>query len=64
MLLRLTCSFFSQVLEKYGYVVKSNLTKDVTHLVNESGIASAKTNKAEQLGIKIINNIKHLLEEK
>ena len=53
-----------QVLEKYGYVVKSNLTKDVTHLVNESGIASAKTNKAEQLGIKIINNIKHLLEEK
>ena len=43
--------------------VKDNLTKDVTILVNESGIASAKTKKAETMGITIINNIKDILEE-
>ena len=52
-----------QVLEKYGYVVKSNLTKDVTILLNESGIASSKTKKAEQMGITIFNNIKQILED-
>ena len=52
-----------QVLEKYGYVVKSNLTKDVTILLNESGIASSKTKKAEQMGITIFNNIKNLIKE-
>ena len=51
-----------QVLEKYGYIVKDNLTKDVTILVNESGIASAKTRKAEQMGITIINNLKTILK--
>ena len=30
-----------------GYIVKANLTKDVTILVNESGLASAKTKKAQ-----------------
>ena len=52
-----------QILEKNGYAVKDNLTKDVTILVNESGIASAKTKKAETMGITIINNIKDILEE-
>ena len=52
-----------QVLEKYGYVVKSNLTKDVTILLNESGIESSKTKKAEQMGITIFNNIKQILED-
>ena len=52
-----------QVLEKHGFVVKDSLTKDVTHLLNESGIASAKTNKAEQLGIIIFNNIKQIIKE-
>ena len=54
----------TQVLEKYGFIVKDNLTKDVTILLNESGIESAKTKKAEQLGIKIFNNLKQIIEEK
>jgi DNA ligase (NAD+) len=52
-----------QVLEKYGFVVKDNLTKDVTFLLNESGIESAKTRKAETMGITIYNNIKNLIKE-
>ena len=50
-----------QVLIKSGYLVKDNLTKDVTILVNESGIASAKTKKAEQMGITINQNLKELI---
>jgi len=53
----------TQVLEKYGFIVKNSLTKDVTILLNESGIESAKTKKAEQLGIKIFNNLKQIIEE-
>jgi len=52
-----------QVLEKYGFAVKDNLTKDVTLVLNESGIESAKTNKAKQMGITIYSNIKTLLED-
>jgi len=52
-----------QVLEKYGFVVKDNLTKDVTILLNESGIESAKTKKATEMGITIYNNIKILIKE-
>ena len=47
-----------EVLEQAGYLVKSSLTKDVTILINESGKDSAKTSKAEQLGIDIITDIK------
>jgi hypothetical protein len=54
----------TQVLEKYGFIVKSSLTKDVTILLNESGIESAKTKKAEELVIKIYNNLKQIIEEK
>ena len=50
-----------QVLVKKGYLVKSSLTKDVTILVNESGIESAKTKKAEQMGITINQNLKELI---
>jgi len=51
------------VLERYGYRVKDTLTKDVTILINESGIASSKTKSAETKQIKIITNIKHLIGE-
>ena len=53
----------TKVLESYGYVVKSSLTKECTHLINESGIESAKTQTARDRGVLIITNIKHLLEE-
>jgi len=50
-------------LEKAGYVVKSSLTKDVTHLINESGIESAKTKQARDSGVIIITNILEFLGE-
>jgi len=49
-----------QVLEKKGYLVKNSLTKDVTILVNESGIESAKTQAARERGVQIITNLKQL----
>jgi len=52
-----------KVLESYGFVVKSSLTKDCTHLVNESGVESAKTQTARDRGVLIITNIKHLIKE-
>jgi hypothetical protein len=51
------------VLEKYGFVVKSSLTKECTHLINESGIESAKTKTARDRGVVIITNLKKLIEE-
>jgi len=53
----------TKVLESYGFVVKSSLTKECTHLINESGIESAKTQTARDRGVLIITNIKHLIEE-
>lgn len=50
-------------LEAKGHKVKDTLTKDVTVLVNESGVESAKTVKAEELGITIINNLKLFIGE-
>jgi len=52
----------TQVLENNGYTVKTSLTKDCTHLINESGIESAKTQTARERGVIIINNIKNLLK--
>ena len=46
-----------------GYVVKSTITKDVTILVNESGIESAKTKQAQEKGIKIVTNLLKFLGE-
>lgn len=48
------------VLEKLGYAVKDSLTKDVTILLNESGIESSKTQTARDRGVTIINNIKNI----
>ena len=52
-----------RALEEAGYVVKDNVTKDVQVLINESGIESSKTKKARNSGIKVINNIKELMEK-
>jgi NAD-dependent DNA ligase len=50
-------------LEAAGLNVKSSLTKDVTILVNESGIESAKTKKARDAGVQIVTNLKLLTGE-
>jgi DNA ligase (NAD+) len=53
----------TSVLEDLGYTVKSSLTKDVTILINESGIESAKTLKARDSGITIVTNLKDFIGE-
>ena len=50
-------------LQLSGYEVKSTVTKDVTHLINESGVESAKTLKARNSGIIIIENLNDFLGE-
>ena len=52
----------TKALEAAGYEVKSSLTKDVSILINESGIESAKTKQARESGKTIINNIMDILE--
>jgi len=47
-------------LEHYGYIVKSTLTKDCTHLINESGIESTKTQNARAKGV-IVTTIGELI---
>ena len=49
------------VLEEHGFAVKPSLTKDCTHLINESGIESAKTKTARERGVTIINNLTTLI---
>jgi len=51
------------ILTRKGYIVKNSLTKDVSILVNESGIESAKTRQAQQRGIKIITNLLDFIGE-
>jgi DNA ligase (NAD+) len=46
------------ILEKLGHTVKDSLTKDVTILVNESGVETAKTQKARDSGVIVITNLK------
>ena len=53
-----------KVLEKFGFRVKDTLTKDVTILINESGIESSKTKSAESKGIRIVTNLTQLIGEK
>ena len=53
-----------KVLEKFGFRVKDTLTKDVTILVNESGIESSKTRSAESKGIRIVTNLTQLIGQK
>lgn len=57
-----TKSEAAEILRELGYSVKDSLTKDVTILVNESGIESAKTLKAANNGVRIVNNIQELME--
>ena len=52
-----------KVLQSHGFETKDNLTSKVTILLNESGIESAKTNKAQDMGITIYDNIKQLIKE-
>lgn len=44
-----------------GYVVKSTLTKDCTHLLNESGVESAKTKTARSRGVTVVDSIDQLI---
>ena len=51
----------TKVLNELGYEVKSTVTKDVTILVNESGIESAKVKKARASGVTIITKLSNLI---
>ena len=51
----------TEVLNKLGYEVKSSVTKDVTILVNESGIESAKVKKARASGVTIITKLSEII---
>ena len=53
----------TQMLEQHGYTVKSSVTKDVTILVNESGVESQKTTKARESGVTIVENLLDFLGE-
>jgi NAD-dependent DNA ligase len=53
----------AKALEQHGYTVKSSVTKDVTVLVNESGIESQKTIKARNDGLTIVENLLEFLGE-
>ncbi len=44
-----------------GYSTKDSVTSNVNYLINESGVESAKTKKARDLGIPIITNIQKLI---
>lgn len=52
-----------EILEKLGFDVKDNLTKEVTILVNESGKETSKTKKARETGIQIVNNLSEFIGE-
>ena len=45
-----------------GYEVKSSLTKQVTHLINEGGQESAKTRQARDTGVTIVTDLISFLE--
>ena len=53
----------TEALEQNGYTVKSSVTKDVTILVNESGVESQKTIKAREAGVTIVENLLTFLGE-
>ena len=53
----------TQMLEQHGYTVKSSVTKDVTILVNESGVESQKTTKARESGVTIVEDLLTFLGE-
>ena len=53
----------TKALNEAGYEVKSSLTKQVTHLINEGGQESAKTKQARETGITIVTNLSEFLGE-
>lgn len=53
----------TKALTEAGYQVKPSVTKQVTILVNESGIESAKTQKAREAGVSVITTLSQLLGE-
>ena len=53
----------TEALEQNGYTVKSSVTKDVTILINESGVESQKTTKARESGVTIVENLLTFLGE-
>lgn len=53
----------ASILQSLGYLVKDSVTKDVTILVNESGIESAKTKKAKESGMIVITNLSTFIGE-
>ena len=52
----------AEILQQKGYDIRASLTRDVTVLVNESGIESQKTQKARDAGVQIITNLQQFLE--
>lgn len=56
-----TKSEAQKALNDAGYIVKSSVTKEVTILLNESGVESSKTQKARDNGLSIVSNIKELI---
>ena len=52
-----------EAVEQHGYTVKSSVTRDVTILVNESGVESQKTIKARESGVTIVENLLTFLGE-
>ena len=50
-----------KALNQAGYKVKASLTREVTILLNESGIESSKNQKARDAGISIITNLNELI---
>ena len=53
----------TKALNEAGYEVKSSLTKQVTHLINEGGQESAKTKQARETGVTIVTNLSEFLGE-
>jgi len=53
----------TKALEEVGYKVKSSLTQDVTILINEGGVESAKTLKARNSGVIIVENLNDFFGE-
>lgn len=58
-----TKSEATTVLSNLGFIVKDSITKDTKFLVNESGKESAKTIKARNTGITIIENLNEFIGE-
>ena len=50
-----------KALTSRGYLIKSSVTKEVTHLLNESGLESSKTKKARDSGVSIITNLNQFI---